>query len=115
VSWANNPAIDALRRKYNAAFDAHRAFAATPYGAQSHGSARLPRNRGCPLCRRTLGESYGAVVELMEHGRMVRKTLFYQLHHQCARDWAEAEMKRFRDSCGDQPRFSVVCRVEVDS
>jgi hypothetical protein len=67
----------------------------------------------CMLCGLPLFEPHTAVVEVTEHGTVIRKAAFYWLHALCGDDWAQSEMKRLREVYRHQPDFSLGFRVEL--
>jgi len=54
----------------------------------------------CSRCRQVLVESYGAVIDLIQNGEVIRKASLFGLHQWCARDWARAEIKALRKKYG---------------
>ena len=65
------------------------------------------------LCGLPLLEGHIAIVEVTEHGTLIRKAIFYGLHARCGDEWAQSEMKRLREVYRHQPDFSLDFRVEV--
>ena len=66
----------------------------------------------CSQCHQSLVLPYGAVVELVQKGEVIRKASLLGLHHQCARNWARAETERLRKTYHSS--FSFASRVEVE-
>jgi hypothetical protein len=78
---------------------------------------RVPTNRKvvmaeCNLCHQDLVECYGAAVESVRHGDVILAVSLSGLHHECARDWVEAE--RSRQERGDDADLGVISRVAVE-
>ena len=82
-------------------------------------AARHPTNSGgviteCSYCHHTLVESYGAEVELLQNGKVLRTASLFGLHFWCARDWVMAETERLREQYAYDSNFSAISRVEVE-
>ena len=70
------------------------------------------QSASCKYCRGYVVEPYCAVVEVIQNGLVIRKTVLDSVHDHCARDWARAETAGLRRVHGNKLGFVSVVMVQ---